>query len=112
METLILIKQAIREQKSLSFTYDKSDKASGTRFGNPHAVFRVSSKGGKRSTKVHIVQTGGVSDSESLNSKSDFIIFDLRYMNNIQVKNKQESFEIDHRYNPDLMTYNDLIQKI
>ncbi|MFT7183774.1 MAG: hypothetical protein ACI9QC_000096 [Oceanicoccus sp.] len=112
METLTLIKKAIREQKAMSFTYDMPDKASGTRFGNPHAIFRVSSKSGRRSTKVHIVQTGGVSENEKLSPKSNFIVFDIRYINNVQVKSKQDSFEIDHRYNPNLFTYQDLVQKI
>jgi hypothetical protein len=112
METLISIKKAIREKKVIAFTYDKADKEPGTRFGNPHAVYKVNSKSGKRIVKVHIVQTGGASDSNTLDAKSNFIVFDLNYINNVQVKNGQASFEVDPRYNPDWPTYHNSIQKI
>jgi len=112
METLTLIKKAIREQKVISFSYDKSDEAPGTRFGNPHALYRVSGKGGKVSTKVHIVQTGGVSNGKTLSPKANFIVFDLRYINNVQVKGRQASFTIDPRYNPNLRTYHNAIQQV
>lgn len=110
-ETLTLIKKAIRELKTISFTYDKSDKAAGTRFGNPHAVYRVSGRSGRVSIKVHIVQTGGASDSKNLSSKANFLVFDLKHINNIQVSGKA-SFAIDPRYNPNLGAYHNSIQKI
>lgn len=112
METLTLIKQAIRELKVISFIYDMPDTAPGERFGNPHAVFRVSGKSGKISTKVHIVQTGGASDSKILSPKANFIVFDLRYIKNVQVKSRQPSFTVDPRYNPNLGAYHNAIQKI
>ena len=47
-------------QAPVSFEY-KDD--TGNRTGNPHAVFVLRRKDGTESTKVHIEQTAGVSNS-------------------------------------------------
>jgi len=112
METLSAIKKAIREQRVISFTYNKSGEAPGTRFGNPHSVFRVSGKSGRVSTKAHIVQTGGASNGGKVSANANFIVFDLRYMNDVQVKTSQDPFKVDPRYNPNLRTCHNAIQQV
>lgn len=82
MNTLEVLKQAIKNRQSISFEYNKEGKVSGLRFGNPYAVFIYTSKNTRiQSTKVHIVQKDSVSDSKKENS---FRMFNSN-LNHIQI---------------------------
>ena len=93
------IKQAIKEQKPISFTYNKVGKTSGVRVGNPHAVWVMRRKDGTESTKVHIVQVSGVSDSGQ--KFPSFRMFDLNEIDNVSMNEESPNFEISEQYNPE-----------
>ncbi|MBD0845110.1 hypothetical protein PB70LOC_01969 [Pectobacterium versatile] len=108
--SLILLKQAIQQRKSISFEYNKEGKINGTRFGNPHAVFIMRKKDNSESTKTHIVQTAGVSDSEK--DFPDFRLFDITEITNVQILDSEPNFTIDSRYNPSWDGYAHVIAKV
>jgi len=76
--SLEMIKEAITKRRTITFEYNKLGKVKGPRIGNPYAVFDMSLKDGSKTTKVHIFQTGGVSDS--ILNLPDFRMFDLSDM--------------------------------
>ena len=112
MDILEKIKQAIIDRKPISFEYSKKDKIKGIRTGNPYVIFRLTSRLGEKSTKVHIVQTGGVSDSKNKKPFPDFRMFNLEYIYNVTVLKNNDSFVIDEKYNPFWEGYNDFIIKV
>lgn len=109
MNVLESLVQAIRNKKTISFEYQKSDKISGTRYGNPYAIYF--SKDGKK-TMVHIFQTDGVSDSIKRNPLSSWRTFELKSITNVQVYDSHKSFEILESYNPDSNMYFKIIEKV
>jgi len=107
--TMETIKKAIEKRRQISFEYNKPKKVKGKRIGNPHAIFVMHLKDGSRSTKVHIFQTGGVSDSSNL---PDFRTFDLEDITNVTYYEDDKPFEISSKYNPNWEGYKDVIIKI
>lgn len=108
IDTLIL---AIKSRKPITFQYNKIGKVNGPRIGNPHAVFIFTSKKGEISTKVHIVQTGGVSDT--LEDDTDFRTFNLEELSDIKIIEDAGHFEPYYaKYNPNWSGYKDVIEKI
>ncbi|NLX53141.1 MAG: WYL domain-containing protein [Deltaproteobacteria bacterium] len=103
------IQTAIEQRRSIIFEYIKPGKVRGKRIGNPHAIFVMHLKDGSRSTKVHIFQTGGVSDSRNL---PDFRTFDLEDITNVTYSEDDKPFEISSKYNPNWEGYKDVIVKI
>lgn len=77
MNKLDELKKAIQEKRIISFEYNKQGKTPGKRIGNPYAIFIFTSKSGTQSTKVHIEQTDGVSDSKATNPLPDFRMFNI-----------------------------------
>ncbi len=71
----------MKNQYSISFEYVKKGKAKGTRYGDPHAVFIQIRKDQTRSTKVHIYQTDGVTDSIIPHWKT----FDISELANVEI---------------------------
>lgn len=111
MENLELLIEAINTQKPISFEYNKPGKTLGQRIGNPHSVFIFTSKAGAKSTKIHLVQTAGVTDSEI--NFPDFRMFNIEHLSKIEVLNSQPSFEPYYdKYNPEWEGYQDVIAKI
>lgn len=108
--SLRLLQQAISEKKPISFEYNKEGKIQGERIGNTHAVFIMRRKDNSESTKVHIVQTAGVTDS--IKDFPDFRMFDISELSNIQIIESAPVFEIDHRYNPLWDGYAHVIAKV
>ena len=82
LDTLI---QAIEELKPISFEYNKPGKTPGMRTGNPHAIYIFTAQSGKQSTKVHIVQTDGVSDSKDENPFPDFRTFNIENLSEVKI---------------------------
>ncbi len=103
--------EAIQDKKVISFEYNKPGKTSGIRIGNPYAIYIFTAKSGKQSTKVHIVQTDGVSDTKDINPFPEFRTFDIQYLNNIIIKN--DTFKpTNPKYNPEWEGYDEVIAKV
>jgi hypothetical protein len=67
-------------------------------------------KDGSKSTKVHIFQTGGVSDSSQ--NLPDFRMFDLADITNVIFSEDDQAFEVSSKYNPNWDGYKNAITKI
>lgn len=111
MNILDKLTKAIKEKKIIEFEYNKPEKTAGTRIGNPYAVFIFTAKDGKQSTKVHLVQTDGVSDSKIENPFPEFRMFNIEELSNVELKNETFS-QISEKYNPEWEGYKDVIEKI
>ncbi|MFI5450712.1 hypothetical protein ACHMWN_01015 [Pedobacter sp. UC225_61] len=113
MPNLDLLIVAIKNRKPISFEYNKEGKIRGTRIGNPHAVFIFTSKTNVTSTKIHIVQTDGVSDSKELKPFPDFRMFNIEDLTSMVVLEDSLSFEPHYeKYNPEWEGYINAIEKI
>jgi hypothetical protein len=111
MNNLDLLTQAIGEKRQISFEYNKPEKTSGQRIGNPYAVFILTAKSGVQSTKVHLVQTAGVSDSKDVSPFPDFRMFNIQELSNIVILNT--TFEANsEKYNPSWDGYKEVIAKV
>ena len=108
--SLSKLKRAIEDRKPISFTYNKPGKTSGIRIGNPHAIWVMRKKDGSESTKVHVVQTDGVSDSGQ--SFPSFRMFDLIDLGETSVLENDPQFEIASEYNPEWSGYTFVIAKV
>lgn len=110
LDTLIT---AIRQRKPISFEYNKVGKVEGIRIGNPHAVFIFTSKAGVTSTKIHLVQTGGVSDTLESSPFPDFRMFNIEDLSNVNLIEDGPGFEPYYeKYNPEWEGYKDVIEKV
>jgi len=108
--TLENLKLAIKNRTSVSFAYNKPGKVSGVRIGNPHAVFVMTKKDGSKSTKVHIVQTDGVSDSGQ--EFPSFRMFDITELLNVELVDDSSPFPVHEDYNSGWDGYSHIIAKI
>jgi hypothetical protein len=104
------LKAAIAGKIPIEFSYNKPGKIPGTRKGHPHAVFIMNKKDNSQSTKVHIVQTGGVTDSVS--NFPEFRTFDIEELSDIVLKRDDAPFESDESYNPLWEGYAFVIAKV
>ncbi len=111
MSTLEILTEAIEKRKPISFEYNKEGKIKGQRFGHPYAIFIFTAKNTRiQSTKVHVVQTGGVSDSGAY---GDFRMFNIEELSNVQCLSAEECFEPTHEnYNPEWDGYINVIAKV
>ncbi|HWB26563.1 MAG TPA: hypothetical protein VG738_13850 [Chitinophagaceae bacterium] len=113
MTNLDILILAIKQRKPISFEYNKPGKIGGLRIGNPHAVFIFTAKSGEMSTKIHIVQTDGVSDSKDIKPFPDFRMFNIEDLSNLSTIDDAPQFEPYYdKYNPDWVGYKDVIEKI
>ncbi len=114
MNTLEDLKQAIQNRQPISFEYNKEGKVKGTRFGNPYAVFIYTAKNTRiQSTKVHIVQTGGVSDTKEEKPFESFRMFNIEDLTNVKILIDREFFTPSHKdYKPESDFYKDVIAKV
>lgn len=108
--SLQLLKKAISERKSISFGYNKVGKIQGNRIGNPHAIFIYRAKDGRESTKVHLVQIDGVTDSEP--NFPEFRTFNIEEITNVTIIESSMQFDIDSKYNPVWFGYDNVIIKV
>jgi len=104
------LKRAIEAQKPISFTYNKAGKTPGVRIGNPHAVWVMRKKDGSESTKVHVVQVSGVSDSGQ--KFPSFRMFDLNEIDNVSMNDNAEQFVVSEDYKPEWTGYTCVLAKI
>jgi len=113
MNTLEILKQAIKELQPISFEYNKEGKIQGKRIGNPYAVFIHTAKNSRvQSTKVHIVQTAGVSDSEK--PFPSFRMYNIEDLSNLKILREEKNFgpPFHEEYNPEWEGYIDVIVKV
>lgn len=104
------LKSAIKERQSISFEYNKPGKTPGLRVGDAHAVFIMRKKDGSESTKVHIVQTAGVTDSGQV--FPSWRMFDIEELGNVSICNPAQTFEVFPSYNPEWEGYEFVIAKV
>ena len=97
--SLKLLVAAIKSRSPVSFHYDKAGKIPGLRIGNPHAAFILQRKDGTESTKIDIVQTAGVSDTEPP-AFPEWRRFDLADISKVVLREEESPFRIDPRYKP------------
>jgi hypothetical protein len=110
MTKLELLTKAIQDRLPISFQYNKPGKTVGIRIGNPHAVFIFTSIKGITSTKLHIVQTEGVSDT---GDKGDFPFwrpFNIEHISDVKVLENMGKFEVQEGYKPD--SYDNPLAKV
>ncbi|MCK9399184.1 MAG: hypothetical protein M0Q51_04190 [Bacteroidales bacterium] len=115
MNTLEILIEAIKNRQPISFEYNKEGKVEGTRFGKPYAVFIYIAKNTRiQSTKVHIVQTGGVSDTREENQFESFRMFNIEDLSNVKILEDEKVFgpPFHENYNPEWEGYRDVIAKI
>lgn len=113
MTNLDILIKAIKSRMPVSFEYNKPGKISGQRIGNPHAVFIFTSKAGEQSTKIHIVQTGGVSDSKDEKPFPDFRMFNIEDLSQLSILEDTSEFQPYYeKYNPEWEGYKDVIEKV
>ncbi|OHA87738.1 MAG: hypothetical protein A3A96_02090 [Candidatus Zambryskibacteria bacterium RIFCSPLOWO2_01_FULL_39_39] len=105
-----LLKLAIQKHKPIEFEYIQDNKPIGKRFGNPHAIFEDTTKGGIEAVYTHIVQTGGV--SETLKEFPDWRMFFVDKIKDIKILENEPSFSIQDGYNPFSVMYSRAIYKI
>lgn len=108
--SLEILKMAIRNRTGVSFEYNKAGKVEGERFGDPYAVFIMKRRDGSESTKVHIYQTAGVSDSGQV--LPSFRMFDLVELSDVEIQLGGKQFEIVDKYNPEWDGYGFVIEKV
>jgi hypothetical protein len=104
------LKRAISAKMPVSFTYDKPGKTPGQRIGNPHVIFIMRKNDGIESTKVHIVQTDGVSDSGQ--DFPSFRMFNLEDLGEVMMIESGGKFDISDKYNAESDMYKFVICKI
>ena len=110
MTKLETLTKAIEKQLPISFQYNKPGKIEGVRIGNPHAVFIFTAKSGKTSTKLHLVQKDGVSDSGTKDDFPFWRLFDIEYISDVEILENLGQFEIEEGYKPD--SYDNPLAKV
>lgn len=112
LDTLI---QAIKNKQQISFEYDKEGKIKGKRIGHPYAVFIHTAKNSRvQSTKVHILQTDGVSASEYEKPFPSFRMYDFEKLTNVAILTDRDPFSppFHEDYNSEWEGYKDIIVKV
>jgi hypothetical protein len=110
MNTKEKIVKAIKSRKPISFEYVRDGKVAGFRSGNPHAAFSGTTKDGADRIWVHIVQTGGVSDTSI--GFPDWRTFILEYMQQVTILEDEPEFIIHEDYRPDSEMYVSVLAKV
>lgn len=115
MNTLEILMEAIKNRQPISFEYNKEGKVEGLRFGNPYAVFIYTAKNTRiQSTKVHIVQTDGVSDTKYEKPFPSFRMYNIEDLSNVTILMDRNPFAppFDKNYNSEWDGYKDVIAKV
>ncbi len=113
MNTLETLQKAIKNRNQISYEYNKEGKVTGRRIGNPYAIFIYTAKNTRiQSTKVHIVQTDGVSDSLDKNPLPSFRMYNIEDISNLEILPEVFGEPFHENYNPEWEGYKDVIAKI
>lgn len=109
--SLKLLKESVQKRKPISFQYNKPGKVAGERIGNVHAIFIMRRKSdGVETTKLHIVQTAGVTDTAP--NFPEFRMFDIETLSNVVILEHEPDFPINEKYNPEYDGYQNVIAKV
>ncbi len=110
MNNIDILKKAIESKKPISYEYIKPGKTPGRRTGDPYAVFVFTAKDGTQSTKLHVVQTSGVSDSSDRQPLPSFRTHEVELLSNITILDSEPNFTPNHPdYNPNWEKYDNVI---
>ncbi len=114
MSTLQVLEEAIAGLQPISFQYNKTGKVNGERIGHPYAVFIFTAKTDIQTTKGHIVQTEGVSDTEREKPFPSFRKYNIEELSDLTILSDRPAFgsPFHEDYNPDWDGYKDVIAKI
>jgi len=113
MQKIDLLISSVERRKPISFHYNKPGKTPGERIGNVHAIFIMTKKDSTKSTKLHIVQTDGVSDSLQKSPLPTFRMFNIEDITNVEIRESDLEFEImSSDYNPQWTGYNETLAKV
>lgn len=110
MTKLELLTKSVENRLPISFQYNKPDKSEGVRIGNVHTIFIFTSKKEEISTKLHIVQTDGVSDSADKGDFPFWRTFNIDFISDVKILEDSGKFEIEEGYNPE--SYDNPLAKI
>ncbi|REE79415.1 hypothetical protein [Pantoea ananatis] len=109
--SLKVLKESIEKRKPISFQYNKVGKVAGERIGNVHAIFIIRRQSdGVETTKLHIVQTSGVTDTAP--NFPEFRMFDIESISNVEILEDKPDFPINEKYNPEYSGYQNVIAKV
>jgi hypothetical protein len=114
MNIVDILVQAIDNRNHVSFLYNKPGKTPGIRIGHPYAVYFFTAKSGVKSTKVHIVQVEGVSDTLEENPFPSFRQYNIEDLTEVTILIDRPCFtEPWHPdYKPLSDWYKDVIAKL
>lgn len=114
MDILELLTHAIENRLHISYQYNKPGKIFGVRIGHPYAVYFFTTQSGVTSTKVHVVQIEGVSDTNTEKPFPSFRQHNIEDMSDVQILIDRPCFvEPWHNdYNPLGNWYKDVIIKL
>lgn len=114
MNTLQILIQSVEFRNHISFQYNKPGKIFGTRIGHPYAVYFFTTKLGVKSTKVHIVQIEGVSDTQHEKPFPSFRQYNLEELSDLQILTDRGCFQEPWHedYKPLSEWYKDVIIKL
>ncbi|MDD2766451.1 MAG: hypothetical protein PHH40_01635 [Candidatus Moranbacteria bacterium] len=112
MNTLEILKEAIKRRCSVSFEYNKQGQIGGERIGDPHAVFVFTAKLGAQSTKVDLFQTGGESDTTIEKPLPSWRFFNLNDISSVKILDNMPQFVQADGYLPESARYENPLAKI
>lgn len=105
-DTLEKLKAAVKQRRCISFEYHCENRVTGTRFGDPHAIFVATTD----SLNVHIWKTGGVS-TDKRKKMPDWRAYKVKHILNVQILDLP-CFDIARGYAPDSRMYAKAIVKV
>ena len=115
MNSIQILSEAIGKRHHISFQYNKPGKIFGVRIGHPYAIFIFTAKNTRiQSTKVHIVQIEGVSDTAYEKPFPSFRMYNIEDLSDILILNDRACFSEPWHcdYNHQWEGYKDVIAKI
>jgi hypothetical protein len=115
MNIIETLTEAIGKRHHISFQYNKLGKVQGIRIGHPYAVFIHTAKNTRiQSTKTHIVQIEGVSDTSYEKPFPSFRLYNIEDLSDILILRDRPCFEEPWHinYNHSWDGYKDVIAKI
>lgn len=113
MEVIETLKRAIELRKPIAYEYNKPGKTPGRRTGSPYVAFVYTANDKRQSTKLHVVQTAGVSDSNDRQPLPSFRTHEIEWLSSVVILEDQSSFTPDHPdYNPNWEKYDNVIAQV
>jgi hypothetical protein len=105
MNTLELLKKAIKIGKPIRYEYNREDCVIGIRYGNPHAIYIHPET---KNLNIDIFKTNGVYTKIKPPSWNIYII---NYISNVEIFEEKPEFENAPKYKPNSERYKKAIIK-